>query len=100
MALSGLITLTAAAIVPAAVALKVNSPLAKHPADGVTGQKSPPASPFTYLGSKAHAAPGAVEGPPKLVVGPPPRGVNSRVAAVAVVPRFCTTIVDIVPARP
>src|SRR5207247_10765714 len=47
IALFGLMTLTAAALVPDADALNVNSPSARHPGDAAWPQSVVPATPFT-----------------------------------------------------
>src|ERR1700704_3619642 len=93
-------TLTAAAIVPEADATKVYSPSARQPVDTLVPQSAAPATPPTKRGSKAHAPPEGVDGPATSVLVVPPSGVNSSVGLTAVAPRFCTTIVAIVPNRP
>src|SRR5439155_17093156 len=100
MALVGLITFTTAAICPAALATKLYSPSPRHAADAAR-QNGNVVSPFAYLGSKAHAAPGAsaLARVNRWVV-PPPSGVNAMAGMIAVALTFWTTIVDVVFARP
>ena len=89
IAVEGLNTLTAAAIVPcAADATNEYSPSARHPAVAAAPQSALAATPFWKRGSNAHAAPAAVIGPVNAVGGPPPSGVNVSAGATEAVPRF------------
>src|SRR5205807_1395798 len=68
---------------------------------GAVTQNGNAVSPFAYLGSKTHAAPGASALPrANRRVVPPPSGVNAIAGTTAAPPTFWTTIVDVVFARP
>src|SRR5438034_10221158 len=92
MALVGLITFTTAAICPAALATKLYSPSPRHAADAAR-QNGNVVSPFAYLGSKAHAAPGAsARARVNRWVVPPPRAAKATAGTLALALTFATTL--------
>src|SRR5438552_10692036 len=88
----------AAMLPPAASALKLYSPSARQfgAPDEQAFVESVVATPFENRGSNAHAVPEfSTAGAVKVLVGPPPIGVNVIVGVLGAVPTFWTTIVEV-----